>query len=317
MARKLIIDLDPGIGDAFAAVVALLDPELDVLALTATSGCVSGAAATRNLQSIVAQVDPPRWPRIGQASDEDIGRERIVPPSYATLDFLNGPEGLGECDFNVAELHHLRDSAKLLIETVKANPHEVTLLTLGPLTNVAAAMDRDPEFLSLLDGLVCLAGSIAEGGDVTSAAEFNVFTSPEAARTVLRAQDPKIIIPLDVTNRAVLTYDAFNRLMEGPLKCGEFLQKLLPYSVRAHHQHLGVEGLILREVTALVAVTRPQLFRMQRMAVDVETQGDVARGATLFDRRRFFQCPTNATVAMEVDVQAVQDHLTRLLRDRG
>jgi len=314
VARKLIIDVDPGIGDALAVLMALLDPELEVLALTAVAGCVTGPVAARNLQGILAQVDADRWPRVGQASSEEPPLERVVPPSFTSLEFLNGPTGLGDCEPEVAELHHLRDSAKILIETVRAFPHQVTLLTLGPLQNVAAASERDPQFLSLLEGLVCLAGSVGAGGDVTASAEFNVFEAPEAARKILSSPDLKTIVPLDVTNQVVLTYESFTRLLSDSIHCGSFLRKLLPYSFRAHHEFLGIEGICLREITALAVITQPQLFRMERMAVDVELTGDLTRGETLFDRRRFFQSPSNASVAVEVDVQGVLDYFTRIFK---
>lgn len=314
MARKLIIDLDPGIGDALAAVLALLDPALDVLALTATAGCVPGDVATRNLQAIVAQVDSDRWPRIGAAAPEGPVRERIVPPTFHSLEFLNGPSGLGDCQPPVAELHHVRESCKVLIESVRAHPHQVTVLTLGPLTNIAAAQERDPQFLSLLESLVCLGGSVGEGGDVTAAAEFNIFSAPEAARSVLTTLDPKVLVPLDVTNKVSMTYEAFQKLTEGSMRCREFLTQLLPYSFRAHHQFLGMEGIQLREVTALAVVSQPKLFRIENLALDVETQGEVARGATICDRRRFFECPSNASVALEADVQGILDYFQRVLK---
>src|SRR5579863_7203792 len=142
VARKLIIDLDPGIGDAVAAALAMVDPDFDVLALTATAGIVPGSIATRNLHAIVAQVDPPKWPRIGSApvapALERSTFHSVRNENKATLAALSGPAGLGDMELFVPELHHRHEAWKVLVDTVKANPHEVTLLTLGPLTNVAA-----------------------------------------------------------------------------------------------------------------------------------------------------------------------------------
>ena len=158
MARKLIIDLDPGIGDALAVVAALQDPELDVVALTATAGCVSAAQATRNLQVIVDQVDPPKWPRLGAASETGLPFSSTAGEVFQQCARLHGKSGLGEHDFAVAELHHRHESAKLMIDLVRSEPDQITLLTLGPLTNVAVACERFPEFPSLLGNLVCLGG---------------------------------------------------------------------------------------------------------------------------------------------------------------
>lgn len=312
MVRKLIIDLDPGIGDAMAVVLALLDPELDVVALTATPGCVPGQAATKNLQAIVDQLDPPKWPRVGAAPRIASDQESPAAPLCSEFNALNGPSGLGDCRFQTAELHHPHDASKLLVDMVRTYPHQITLLTLGPLGNVAAACERAPEFLSLLEGLVCLGGSVAEGGDVTAAAEFNIASNPEAARIVFRAPETKTLIPLDVTNRVILTFEHFNRLATASSRGAVFLAQLLPYSFRAHHQFFGVEGILLREVAALAAIAQPQLFRTQRMAVDVETRGELTRGMTVFDRRQFLVRDATVNVATEVETQGVLDYVTRL-----
>lgn len=311
MARKLIIDLDPGIGDAVAAVLALLDPEFDLLALTATAGSVPGDVATRNLHGIVAQVDPSKWPRIGSApsgaSLQRLGFE-------SQLDALHGATGLGDVEIFAPELHHRHESSKVLIDSVRAHPQEVTLLTLGPLTNVAAACERAPDFMDLLGGLVCLGGSVAAGGDLTAAAETNVYLNPEAARTVLAGPYAKTLIPLDATNATIVTYETFTRISDGRSPASQFLKQLLPFYFRAHHQFLGMEGIWLREVVALAAVARPGLCRQQSLQVDVEVQAGLTSGVTVFERRPHLAGKTNASVALEVDPQGVVDYMTQLLR---
>src|SRR5690606_8687442 len=140
-------------------------------------------------------------------------------------------------EFRVAELHHRHESAKLMIDLVRTDPNEITLLTLGPLTNLELACERAPEFLSLLRGLICLGGSVAVGGDVTAAAEFNIFADPEAAKTVLLSPATKTLVPLDVSGRPVLTFEQWDRLQansDSPL--GRFLGQVLPFSFRAHHE---------------------------------------------------------------------------------
>jgi inosine-uridine nucleoside N-ribohydrolase len=312
VARKLIIDLDPGIGDAVAAMLAMLDPEIDLLALTATAGCVTGKVATRNLQAIVAQVDPPKWPRIGSAEAMADVQARVT--SGFPLEALNGPAGLGDLEVVAPELHHRHESSRLLIDVVRAHPHQVTLLTLGPLTNVAAACERAPDFLSLLGALVCLGGSVSSGGDVTAAAETNVYLDPAAARSILASPEAKTLVPLDTTNAVAITYENFSRIAVGSCRAGSLIHQLLAYSFRAHHQFLGVEGIWLREVVALAAVVRPALFRLQPLQVDVEVQGELTRGMTVFDRRAHLSGKSNATVAIDVDSQGVIGYMTRLLQ---
>ncbi len=315
MPRKLIIDLDPGIGDALAVIAALCDPELDVVALTATAGCVPAHIATRNLQTIVEQIDPAKRPRLGAAAENGIEATGDKAEAIRQIAIMHGQSGLGDRDVNVADLHHRHDSAKMMTDLVRANPNEYTLLTLGPLTNVEVACERCPDFLSLLGSLVCLGGSVAVGGDANAAAEFNMFYDPTAARNVLTSPATKTIVPLDVSNQVVMTFEEFNRLNLEPESAQHvFLHDVLSYYLRAHHEHLGLEGIQLRELAALAYITHPRYFETQRMVVDVETRGELTRGMTVFDRRTTGQWQTNIDVVVDVDTRGVLDYLTDVLK---
>ncbi len=319
MPQKLIIDADPGIGDALAIAAGLLDPDLDVIALTAVGGCVSPEQAWRNLQSVVEAIDPPKWPRIGVS---DSG-QRLQEAEVACADspewkerqrWLNGPDGLGDWKPIIADLHHPKDAAKLMTELARQHPQEIVLLTLGPLTNLAIACDRDAEFLGRLQGIVCLAGAVTAPGNITPAAEFNVSHHPEAARLVLRFPATKTLVPLDVSQRTMLTFEQFHRLnLTDETRCGHLLRQLIPFALRAHHQHLGVEGIWLPELTALASIARPKLFQRTTMAIDVETEGKLTRGMTVFDRRSKPSWRGNIDVLHEVDTQGVLDYLTSLV----
>ena len=315
MPQKLIIDADPGIGDALAIALAILDPEIDLLAVTATAGMVPGPDATRNVQAVVEALDPPKLPRIG-GSDviiEAVSREWRA--ATVTSREMNGANGLANWDVRVADLHNRHESFKIMTDLVRTYPQAITLLTLGPLNNVALAMERQPDFLQQLRGLVCLGGSVEVGGDVTAVAEFNIYANPEAARSILRSPATKTLVPLDVSRKVVLTFELFNRLpSDDGSPIGNLLGKLIPFALRASHQHLGVEGFRLHEVVALAALTQPHLFDNRPMAVDVETAGDLTRGMTVFDRRGIQQWQTNIEVVREVDGQGVLDYLTRVVK---
>lgn len=315
MPSKLIIDADPGIGDALAVALALLDSELDVLGVTATAGCVSGPTATRNLQAVIELIDPPKWPRLG-ASDADVplpGGDLI--PGFVDPALLNGRHGVGDSAVAVAELHKPHDAVKLLIELVRQHPQEITLLTLGPLTNVQAAQERDPEFLSLLRELVCFGGSIAMGGNATAAAEFNIFADPEAARQILKSPATKTLVPLDAAHQLVLNYDQFARLSDvGIGRAGKAVLQWLQHGLRASHEHLGNEGFTLGEVVALAAVSQGRLVNSVSMAVDVETQTGLCRGVTVFDRRASRRWRDNIDVVEGINPQGLLDYFARMLR---
>lgn len=298
MARKVILDVDPGIDDALAICTALLDPRLDVVAITAVGGNVSPEQATRNVQMVVAQIDPPRLPRIGMASAPDEG----LPVDGR---HLFGLDGLGGSEFVVAERQHLHPSEKVICDEVRAAPHAVTIVALGPLTNIARAFVRDPELPSLVGRVVIMGGTIAGPGNITPAAEFNMFCDPRSARAVFRSPSTKTLVPLDVTNRVVLTYDLFNQLPDESTRMGRFLRTILPPAFRAYRQQFGLEGIHVHDTVALCAVVQPELFTTREMAGDVETAGELTMGMTIFDRRRVPSWRPNMEVVVDMKTEAV------------
>lgn len=317
MARKLIIDADPGIGDAIAILAALFDPEIDVLAITPTAGQVDGATAGRNVQTVVDLLDPPKFPRVGDMSEPASELETIDLGDRHIFRALNGPTGLGDIEPMVSELQHRREATKLILDIVRAAPYEITILTLGPLTNIAIACERAPDFLELIQGLVILGGSIDAGGDVTAAAEFNMHANPTAARNVLLSQATKTLVPLDASAKTVLTFEQFDEILsEASLssRAASLLQRLLPYGFRQYHECLGIEGFPLHAVTALVAAARPQLVRTRGMSVDVETEGELTRGMTIFERRRASRSRPNLEVVSDVDPEGILDYFRAVVR---
>lgn len=310
MSRKVIIDCDPGIDDAVALTIALFDARLEVLAITAAAGNVPADQATRNVQAILEQLDPPRWPRIGKATNPLHGL-----PTNATHVF--GADGLGNQDFPVAELHSLHTSDKILSEEVRNAPGEVTIVCLGPLTNIALAMARDPAWADQVRELIIMGGAAAHPGNVTPVAEFNIHCDPESAQTVLASSMTKTIVPLDVTDKLLFDYSFLNELPPERTRAGAFLRKILPFAYRSHRQLFGLEGVQLPDVVALVALLHPELFQTEVLGVDVETSGLLTTGMTVFDRRPRGHSGKKTTVALECEAAAVYDVVVRSLASAG
>jgi len=308
MARKVILDVDPGIDDAMALCTALFDPNLEVVAVTAVGGNVAPERATLNVQTIIEQLDPPRWPRIGAGSTPDTGRP--VEGRY-----LYGIDGLGGIEFAVAERQHLHPSEKVICDQVRAAPHSVTIVALGPLTNIARAFIRDAELPSLVDRLIIMGGTVSVPGNITAAAEFNIYCDPPSAQAVFRSPTTKTLIPLDVTNRIELSYDLFNKLPDESTKVGRFLHQVLPPAFRAYRQKFGLEGIHVHDSVALMAVLHPELFTTREMAGDVETMGELTTGATVFDRRRVPIWRHNMEVAVDMQTDKVIEAIVRGLND--
>ncbi|MEZ6057153.1 MAG: nucleoside hydrolase [Planctomycetaceae bacterium] len=313
MKRPLIIDADPGIGDALTVALALLEPTFDVIGLTSVAGRVSGEMGLRNLQGVASLLDPPRWPRIGggdgRATSQPTGEDWIDPV------FLDGETGLGECTIPHVDLHHRVDSVKLLVELVRDRPHDVTILSLGPLTNLAAAEERHPGFLSQVKEIVILGGAWQAGGDITAAAEFNIYSNPAAARSVLLAAATKTIIPRDISSRPILSFDLYQRQkIERTTRLGRLIEETVPFALRTHRQYLGTEGVPLAGIVAIASLIEPKLFERTTLPVDVVTQTGPAYGMTLFDRRPRTSARPNIDLLTHADWQGVIDFFIRRLR---
>jgi inosine-uridine nucleoside N-ribohydrolase len=304
MMHKVVLIADPGIDGAFAAALALLDPELDVMGLAATAGNVSTEQATKNVQILVEQIDPPRWPRLGAALPEDYGVDGSK---------IHGPGGLGGVEFPCAQLHHLHPSDKLVIDLVRQYPGEVTVITLGPLSVLARAFDRDPELPSLLQRLVCVGGAWHEAGNASAVAEFHFFCDPMAARQVVRSGVPLTLIPLDVTRKLLLSPTDLLELPCPDSSVCRFLRKIVPYGIRTTSNLYGVEGFYLKDVLGVVAAAVPGALSTKPMRVDVETRGELTRGMSVVDARPEQQGVANVELGIGVDVAQVRKYIDRTL----
>ena len=310
MTKKILLDVDPGIDDAVALCLALFDPQLEVVAATAVGGNVLPDQATRNVQAVIEQLDPPRWPRIGVAALPELG----LPIRSVQL---HGADGLGNSNFEVSELQHRHRSEKVICDEVRAAPGSVTIVALGPLTNVARAFARDPGLPELVGQLVMMGGTLNGAGNVTPAAEFNIYCDPESARAVFRSSATKTLIPWDITSQVSFGFELLDQLPDETSRAGRFLRRILPFLFRSYRQELGYESIRLNDVVALAAALHPELFDIQLAAADVELSGELTTGATVFDRRRIREWRTNLAVATQVDAVAVRDFVLRGLAAAG
>ena len=301
--RKVIIDVDPGIDDAVALMMALFDPRLEVVAVTAVGGNVSSEQATANLQALVSFLDPPRLPRLGVAANDAALPER----PYS----IHGSDGLGGVPLPRVALHGGHPSEKLLRECVRAHPREITILALGPLTNVARMLGRDPAIGELVGGLIVSGGTTHAGGSATPVADFNFYCDPAAARQVVREPLTKTLVPLETTSQVLLGFDLLDDLPDDTSRAGYVVQHVLAHAFRAQRQILGREGILLHDVVALAALTNPSLFERETVAADVETVGDLTAGMLVIDRRQVRRWRPNADLLTGCDIAGVRDCMLR------
>lgn len=305
MAEKVVIIADPGIDGAFAIALALFDSNLEVLGLGATGGNVSPEQATKNIHILVDQLDPPRWPRLGEA-----------PPIAYDIDgrSMHGPTGLGNTDFPAAVLHNIPASEKLLGDLVRQFPHEVTVACLGPLTVVARAFDLHPELPTLLKRLVVMGGTLHEPGNAGPMTEFHFACDPMSARQVVRSGAPITLIPLDCMRKVLFSPTDLLDLPVDSSPAARFLRQIVPHGIAATSNAYGIEGFHLKDVLGVVAVSLPGAVETRHVHVDIETRGELTRGMSIFDQRAWIQPTPNVELAQHVDGQGVRDYIKRVLR---
>jgi inosine-uridine nucleoside N-ribohydrolase len=305
MARKVVLVADPGIDGAFAVALALQDPGIEVLGLAATPGNVDHEQATRNVHILIEQLDPPRWPRLGKAPEVEYETDGTR---------LHGPGGLGGVDFPCARLHHPHPSDKLIGDLVRQHPKEVTLVTMGPLTALAHALDRDPDLPALVERLIVLGGSWHEPGNASAVAEFHFHCDPGAARQVLRCGAPILVIPLDVMRKVIFSPTDLLELPAPESATCRFLRKIVPHGIRATSNLYGIEGFQLKDVLGIIALTRPAALTTRPAAVDVETRGELTRGMSVVDARVSPPPKPNVDLTVGVDIPAVREYIEETLR---
>ena len=212
--RKVILDVDPGVDDAAALTMALFDERLEVVAVTAVGGNVPAEQATRNVQTIIEQLDPPRWPRIGAARMTQVAAEV---DGRAT----HGSNGLGGVEFPTAGLANIHPAEKVIADEIRAAPGQVSVLCLGPLTNLAKVFAGDVDLVEQVDRVVIMGGADRGSGSITAAAEFNFYYDPPAARYVLHQQANHTIVPIDVTRQVEFGFSLLEELPPASTRGGQ------------------------------------------------------------------------------------------------
>lgn len=300
MARKILIDTDPGIDDAIALSIAMFDPEVEIVGLTSVAGNASAQVTARNLRGIVAFLDPPKLPRIGEGDEPDKSVLLEDAPLF-------GPDALGGFQLPVAPRCNPTPAEKVICDVVRRYPHEVTILTFGPLTNLARAFRRDPEIPLLVDRVIVAGGTYMAPGNVLPMSEFNMYCDPVSAQNVFESPCHKVLVPLDVTNKVSFSLEVFQEIPPKDHRFGNFLHCILRSAYRIYRQCFGVEQLNLQAPTAYFAMTRPHLFKMGLAAVDIETTGTLTRGATVFDRRIPARWSSNVELFSNVNEKKVRE----------
>ncbi|XP_072957079.1 probable uridine nucleosidase 2 isoform X1 [Typha angustifolia] len=300
--KKLIIDTDPGIDDAMAIFVALNSPEVEVIGLTTIFGNVYTTLATRNalhLLEVAERTDIP----VAEGSHQTI----MKATKLRIADFVHGTDGLGNQNFPPPKGQPIGQSAaSFLVEQANEYPGEVTVVALGPLTNIALAIELDPSFPKKIGQIVLLGGAFSVNGNVNPAAEANIFGDPDAADIVFTCGADILAIGINVTHQVILTDADRNRLAQCQSRFAKYLCKIIGVYFAYHHEAYATQGVYLHDPVTLLAAVNPSLLTYTEGVVRVQTSG-IMRGITIFDNTK------KRSVGMEKSQNGLISPLSRLL----
>ncbi|PRY94918.1 purine nucleosidase [Hasllibacter halocynthiae] len=299
--RPILIDTDPGQDDAVAILLALASPELDVRAITAVSGNVPVARTARNaLQAVELS---------GRAVPVAMGCDRPMRRAPAHAAHVHGDTGLDGADLPEPTIPlDPRHGVDVIVETARA-ADGLTLVPLGPLTNVATALRRAPDIAGRLGRIVLMGGAYFEVGNITPAAEFNIWADPEAAAIVFRSGVPLTVVPLDCTHKALTLRHRIERFRAMPNRAGPVVAGWLDFFERFDRDKYGTDGGPLHDPLTIAWLLRPDLFTGREINVEIETESDLTRGMTVADWWGVTDRPPNALFLGDVDADAFYDLL--------
>ena len=281
-AREVIIDTDPGVDDALALLAALHSPELKIHGITVVAGNVKLPVGVRNALRLVAASKRTDVP-VAAGADKPLKRKLV------TAENVHGADGLGGASIPDTNMKPTEESAVNLIRrVVHSNAGKITIIALGPLTNIAQALDLDPTLAKDIKQIVLMGGAL-HGGNMTPVAEFNIYVDPEAARIVFQSGVPILMSGWDASQDVVLTPELAARIGSGQPAA------LIAQGALDKAKARNRPGMTMYDPVALVAFLDPSTVTTQKMLIDVETQGELSAGQTI----GYTRAPIRGSIPMQ------------------
>lgn len=309
MPRKIIIDTDPGQDDAVAILLALASPEdFEVVGVVAVAGNVGLHHNATNARKIVELAGRPDVPVYA-------GCSRPMRRTLVTAEHVHGDTGLNGPDLPppTIELQPEHGVDYLIDAIMSAEPKSITLCTLGPLTNIAMAIVKEPRIAERVAELVMMGGAYFEVGNITPAAEFNIYVDPDAADIVFKSGIKLTVLPLDVTHQMQSTPARLNAIKAIGNKSGQAVYDMLTFSEGFDLKKYGWEGAPLHDPTVIAYLIDPTIFEGRECNVTIETTSELTIGMTVTDYWHVTDKPKNATYIRSGDADRFYDLLTERL----
>lgn len=280
MARPVLIDTDAGVDDALALILALRSPELDVKAISTVAGNVEVGRCTRNVYYLLRLLNERRIP-VAQGAEKPLAKPLITAPE------VHGRDGLGNIRPQVKlPRSATRDAIDLIVALSKQYGKRLTIVALGPLTNIARALKKDPRSLHNIGRLITMGGAFRVPGNTGPVAEFNYFVDPDAAHLVLNSSLPITVVPLDVTQQVVLMRrEVEYRATRRASTVARAILRLTKFYMQYHRKTENFYGGYLHDPIAVATAIDPGMLQTRKARVVVERQGEWTRGMTIADVR--------------------------------
>ena len=310
--RKIIIDTDPGQDDAVAILLALASPEeIEVLGITAVAGNVPLELTEKNARIVCELAGKPET-RVFAGCDHPLNRALVTAEHVHGKTGLDGPP-MVDPTMPLQDQH----AVDFIIETLRTEPaNTVTLCPLGPLTNIATAFQKAPDIIARVQAIVLMGGAYFEVGNITPAAEFNIYVDPEAARIVFASGVDLTVLPLDVTHKALTTQDRVEAFTAIGTEVGDTVAAWTSFFERFDKEKYGSLGAPLHDPCVIAYLLWPEIFKGRRINVEIETEGTFTTGMTVADWWRVSDRPANALFIRDVDdvafFKGLTDRLARL-----
>lgn len=310
--KRIIIDTDMGVDDSLAVLLAIASSEIKVEAITTVSGACMAEQGVINALAILELTNATHIP-VAQGM-----RRPLVQPPIISSDVHNtsgmGYANLPEPSIKATNVH----GVDLLIEKIMAEPDEITLVTIGPLTNLAMAIRREPRLIRDVKEVISMGGAINESGNMTPQAEFNIFFDPHAAHIVFHSGLPLTLVPIDVTYKTILTQTDLDQLAEISSPISGFILNATRFYLDFYKKNRNMDGCAMNDPLALALTFAPQLVDLEEIFVDIDISGGVSMGKTYADIYRVLGKDRNLKVASNVRskdfIQIFIERMKRLSR---
>ena len=292
--KRIILDTDPGIDDSLAILLALASPEITLEGLSVVHGNSSTAQGTINALSVLELANASQIP-VYKGCDLPLVQPSLLAPE------THGEQGIGYAKLPEPQIKpQVQKGSDFLIDSIMSKPGEITLVCIGPLTNIALAIRQEPRIVENVKEVFVMGGAIRHEGNTTPLAEFNTFVDPHAAHVVFHSGMPITLTPLDVTYQCIFLKDDLSRLLKINSPITKFIADATRFYMEFHDEYQKIDGCVINDPMTLALTFMPEICDYQDLYVDVDLSGGVSMGNTFADFYRMTKKPANVKVALGV-----------------